>query len=175
MTHRRFASTGLAVALLTLAVLACADGNHREPQQYYVPRGYIGWVRVEFGVKDSPELPSKWFEPDQYYWFTESGLLRTSSKLYQGAASARYFYYAGNELTPLPENMEHGGVISWIVNKPDGSPTGLDFVTFFVGSEDEYNKHKNELLRYKVGDFKYVMDSIENLPHVGNIATSPTP
>jgi len=75
-------------------------------------------------------------------------------------------------VTPLPENMEHGGVISWIVNKPDGSPIGVDFVTFFIGSEEQYNQHKDELLRYKVGDFKYVMISVTDLPRVGNLAVS---
>jgi hypothetical protein len=172
MTGNRYASSALAAALLLLAGLACYDGPHREPQEYYIPKGYVGWVRVEYGVKGAPELPSKWFEPHQQYWFPESGLLRTSSQLYQGAASAHHFYYHGKEVTPLPENMEHGGVISWIVNKPDGSPIGMDFVTFFVGSEEQYNQHKDELERYKVGDLKYVMNNVADLPRVGNLAAS---
>jgi len=73
MTGNSRASSAVAAALFLLAVLACYDGPHREPQEYYIPKGYVGWVRVEFGVEGAPELPGKWFEPQQEYWFLSPG------------------------------------------------------------------------------------------------------
>ena len=163
----------LAVTFLSLVVLACREPGVRQPAVYCIPKGYVGWVRVEFNVKGAPELPTKWFQPQQYYWFPESGLLRTSSQLYQGAASAEFDYYVGKELTKLPDNIsDRGGVMSGLISKPDGSPIGADFITFFIGTAEDYAKHKDELERYRVGEYKYVMDGLDKLPRVGNLAAN---
>ena len=165
---RKSALTTL-LAFIFISSLRC-DGDHRMPAKIYVPEGYVGWVRIEYGVKGAPAQESHFFEHIEYQRFPPSGLLQTSTPLKQGAASAQYFSYSGRDEKPLSEDMIQGGTISWCVRKPDGSRLEVDFLTFFVGPKDEYEKRKQELLRLKVGDCKYVIKSLEDLPKVGNIS-----
>lgn len=73
---------------------------------------------------------------------TSVGLLQTSSELNDGAASANYFYYSGNEVKPLSQEMINGGIISFCVAKPDGSRWDKNFITYFVDPKVEYQKHE---------------------------------
>lgn len=41
--------------ILALAILGCERG-HRRPAKVYIPGGYIGWVRIEYGVQGVPKL-----------------------------------------------------------------------------------------------------------------------
>ena len=158
--------------LLTCIFMSSAscDSDHRMPAKIYIPDGYVGWVRIEYGVKGTPEQESHFFEHIEYQRFPSSGLLQTSTPLKQGAASAAYFSYSGASIKPLSEHMIQGGTISWCVRKPDGSRLDVQFVTFFVGSKEEYGKRKQEFERLKVGDCRYVVNSIKDLPKVGSIS-----
>lgn len=164
---RKSALTTL-LAFIFISSLRC-DGDHRMPAKIYVPEGYVGWVRIEYGVKGAPAQESHFFEHIEYQRFPPSGLLQTSTTLKQGAASAEYFSYAGSGIKPLSENLIHGGTISWCVKKPDGSRLDVEFDTFFVGPNEDYEQHKQELLKLKVGDCNYVVNSIDDLPKVGNV------
>ena len=121
-----------------------------------------------------PELERDFFGPWEYQRFPTSGLLQTSSELHHGAASANYFYYSSSDTRPLPYEMINGGTISWCVVRPDGERLEWDFVTFFVGPKEEYEKHKQELEQFKKGECKYVLNSLEDLPQVGNLSTTIT-
>ena len=160
----------LTLLLAYIVVLSAGcESEHRMPAKIYIPEGYIGWVRIEYGVKGTPEQESHFFEHIEYQRFPPSGLLQTSTTLKQGAASAEYFSYAGSGIKPLSENLIHGGTISWCVKKPDGSRLDVEFDTFFVGPNEDYEQHKQELLKLKVGDCNYVVNSIDDLPKVGNV------
>jgi hypothetical protein len=65
--------------------------------------------------------------------------------------------------------MINGGIISWCVARPDGTRFERDFITYFVGPNDEYEKHQHELEQFRKGDCKYVIDSLDDLPKVGSI------
>jgi hypothetical protein len=67
--------------------------------------------------------------------------------------------------------MIHGGLISWCAKKPDGSRLERDFVTFFVGPKEEYEKHENELERFRKEDCEYLLNSLDDLPKAGNFAS----
>ena len=121
------------LSIFTLLAAAACEEEHRRPANIYIPDGYVGWVRIEYGVKGAPALKTDFFGPWEYQWFPASGLLQTSSLLRDGAATARYFYYSGDKVTPLSEEMINGGVISWCVVKPDGSRFPRQFLTHFVG------------------------------------------
>ena len=158
----------IAFGILALAILGCESG-HRRPAKVYIPEGYIGWLRIEYGVPGAPKLKADYFGPWEYQRFPPSGLLQTSSELGDGAASEDSFYYSDDGNTkPIPRNMEHGGIISWCVRKPDGSRLERAFITYFIGPEEEYEKRKYELEQYKEGECKYVMKSLDDLPKVGS-------
>jgi len=158
-----FAACGLVI------VVGCQDhmDNYRRPAIYYIPEGYIGWVRVDYNIKDAPELPREGVS--QIFKIPPSGLLQTSSELKQGAATAEYFYYSGDSVRPMAEEDARGGLISWVVKNADGSHTDRQFLYFFVGSRKEYEKHKHEIARLKVDDFWHVVRSENDLPKVGNL------
>jgi Family of unknown function (DUF6843) len=165
-TAKRF----LIVVLILLASQVACEDDGRRPAKIYIPDGYIGWLRIEYAVKDAPALKADWFGPWEYQKFPPSGLLQTSSTLKNGAASADSFYYREDgSLEPLPHSMEHGGIISWCVVKPDGSRLEREFITYFIGPEQEYEKHKNELEQFRQADCRYVLESMEDLSKVGNI------
>ena len=161
----------LLMLLLTLILLSSAgcEGEHRRPANIYLPEGYVGWVRLEYDVQGAPELERDFIGPWEYQRFPPSGLLQTSSELHHGAASANYFYYSDNRATPLPHEMINGGIISGCVERSDGTNLERNFQTFFVGPKEEYKQHKQELERFRKADCKYVINSLEDLPKVGNL------
>lgn len=159
----------LLLVVLLLSAAGC-EGEHRRPAEIYFPDGYVGWVRIEYGVPGAPALKRDFFGPMEYQRFPKSGLIQTSSKLYDGAASVHYYYYSDHDEKPLPYEMVNGGVISWCVKKPDGTRLDREFLTDFVGPKEEYEKHKHELERFRKGDCDYVINSLEDLPKVGNLS-----
>jgi hypothetical protein len=159
----------LLIPILVAGLAACEEDGRR-PAKIYIPDGYVGWVRIEYGVANAPELKTDMFGPWEYQWFPPSGLLQTSSILQNGAASAdSFFYQQDGSLKDLPQNMEHGGIISWCVKKPDGSRLEREFITYFIGPEAEYEKHKHELEQFRKDDCKYVINSLDDLPKTGNL------
>jgi uncharacterized protein DUF6843 len=151
-----------------LSLTGCEE-EHKRPANIYIPDGYVGWVRLEYGVQGAPELKRDFFGPWEYQRFPPSGLLQTSSKLYDGAASANYFYYSSSGDKPLPHEMINGGLISWCVSRPDGTRLERDFDTFFVGPKEEYEKHKQELERFRKGECRIVINSLDDLPKPANL------
>ena len=152
-----------------MGLMAC-EYHGRRPAKVYIPDGYVGWVRIEYGVANAPRLETDTLGPWEYQRFPPTGLLQTSSILKDGAASAdTYYYQEDGSLKEFPRNMEHGGIISWCVRKPDGSRIERQFITYFVGPETQYEKHKNELEQFRKGDCNYVINSLGDLPKVGNL------
>ena len=160
----------LLFMLILLSTAAC-ESEHRRPANIYIPEGYVGWVRIEYGVEGAPELERDFLGPWEYQRFPPSGLLQTSTELHHGAASANYFSYSENGERPLPYEMINGGIISWCAERPDGTDLDRHFLTFFVGPKEEYQKHQHELEQFRKGDCKYVMNSLDDLPKVGNLRT----
>ena len=159
----------LLLLLALLSQVGC-EAEHQRPANIYIPDGYVGWVRIEYGVPNAPKLQRDYFGPWEYQRFPPSGLLQNSSELYDGAASENYFYYSGSNIKRLPDALINGGIISWCVRKPDGSRLERNFITYFVGPKEEYEKHEQELERLRKGDCQYVTSSLDELPKVGNLS-----
>ena len=167
--RRRRKRLALLLTVICLSLAGCEE-EHRRPAKVYVPEGYVGWLRIEYGVQGKPKLPTDFFDAWEHQWFPASGLLQTSSPLRDGAVTINYFYYSGKQTKPLPDDMVNGELISWCVKKPDGSQLERDFFIFFVGPKPEYEKHKDELDRFRKGDCRFVVNGFTDLPKVQNLA-----
>ena len=111
----------LALLLLWSILAACNDSPKRSAH-IQIPDGYVGWVRIEFGVPNTPALKT-----DSNGWEFQrvlpSGLLQTSSepKDMNAVAGRDYSYYSSDHLKPLPESLINGWAMNNCFAKPDGS------------------------------------------------------
>jgi hypothetical protein len=134
----------LPLTLLLICCLvpsACVIEPHSMPATYLFPEGYIGWVRVDFNVEGTPELPIE--NGRQIYQFPPSGYLRTSSKLeYSRGRDVKYFYYSGDSRHPLRETAHGRGGMIWFggSNALEENPKE-SYQYIFVGLEDVYERH----------------------------------
>ena len=127
------------------AIAACQE-KQRRPSRYLIPEGYVGWVRINFRVKDAPPIP---IEDGRYLFkFPPSGLIETSSDIEYGWAKDDYFYYSGDARRKLVETgwgeggMVWAGATGWSGNNFE-ERTNVNAV-FFVGTEEEYRKYGHE-------------------------------
>lgn len=109
-------------AILQLAVLAGCGHAHtpdRPPELVLLPDGFVGWVRLDYGVEGAPPLPRE--GESVVLRFPDDGYLKTSSVL-KGSYGLRVVqYYAGERRVPLPDAFHAtGGFTTW---KPDDKVT----------------------------------------------------
>ncbi len=156
--------------LLALAIFSSGcEGAKNQRARVYIREGYYGWVRIEYGVKGAPVVPVVSLFQRYYPAFPSSGLLQTSSELGRDFAGVEIYYGTAMEVRPVPENMIHGRVSDLNVTRPDGSRFDKKFETISIGPADVYEKHRNELERFKKSNDEYVIPKFEDLPRVGDI------
>jgi hypothetical protein len=152
---------------LSLISVGCGEADKRKA--VYISESYYGWIRIEYGVKGAAPLPSISFFRRHYPYFSDSGLLQTSSELKRDVDSVEIYYGTAMEVRPVPAHMIHGRISSLSVIRPDGAPSEREFETAFIGSADEYEKYRHELERFQRSNDKYVIPEFADLPKVGNI------
>jgi hypothetical protein len=133
--RRAIVVASLAVGLLPLGCFR----PKRAPVTYEIPRGYVGWVRIEFEQPEAASLPKR--EGRLVIRIPPSGVLRTSSSFEVGWARDRYLAYSVQGVTELPLTGWGGGGMIW--GQFNGTGTGEHGRThemFFVGSEAAYNE-----------------------------------
>ena len=135
----------MLLALVAACFVAGCDG--RTPTHYIIPDGYVGWVRVDygvneshapgFGVKKAPSLPMR--NGAIIVELPASGHLVTSTDMQFGSAPDQFFYTKNGKLTPLSQAHDSGMV--W--NKFNGRLAGAASQTkiFFIGSHADYMAH----------------------------------
>ena len=137
------------VTMLLALVAAClvAGCDARTPTHYIIPDGYVGWVRVDygvneshapgFGVKKALSLPMR--NGAIIVELPASGHLVTSTDMQFGSAPDQFFYTRNGKLTPLSQAHDSGMV--W--NKFNGRLAGAASQTeiFFIGSHADYMAH----------------------------------
>ena len=109
--------------------------HRRPPLRYLIPAGYVGWVRIEYGVAGASPLPR-----EGKYWIirlAQDGGARTSSRLPEGWGRDQFFYDSGSGRQPLSNAGWCKGGMIW------GEATALDadarqIQKFFVGNEDQF-------------------------------------
>lgn len=146
--ERIFAGIGtlvIAAMLVSLAAWSHASDDKQEnrPANFLIPKGYVGWVRVEFGVSRFPTLP---LENEEYLCVVPpTGVLRTSSKMRHGSREDRYYYYSDGERQELLSNRQDGtgciwGKISGAVSDSSGEKNEKEYEEFFVGTEQQFRQ-----------------------------------
>ena len=147
-------SLNLLLVLCLTSISATCQDQTRRPSRYLIPEGYVGWVRIDFNIKDAPPLP---IENGSYLFkFPDSGRILTSSDMEYGAASDEYYYYAGDDRKSLRGSGWGGGGMIWAGF--NGGQQGAKEVHqyFFIGTEAQLKefgwKEKDEQHTYpKVG------------------------
>ena len=143
-------------ALVALAVCLPACLSNRHPDRYLIPEGYVGWVRVDFGISEAP--PVALSGGKRIFRFPADGRLRTSSLFEEGWAKDEYAYYStrGNRAIAIT-GWGEGGMIWGSFNG------GRSYLFFFVGSEEQYRANVGTENREGTGARE------GNLPKVGSI------
>jgi Family of unknown function (DUF6843) len=132
------------VTLLLASSLIGADLKERlHPYQYVIPKGYVGWVRVDFNVKEAAPLSLQ----GNYYILRipPSGHLQTSSDDGYGIAGDDYYYECIGKKQRLVISQGKNACMIWgnfqgPATLSDATP--YKFRYFFVGLREEYQKYE---------------------------------
>jgi uncharacterized protein DUF6843 len=124
---------------LAVFVVGCPFGETRVASRYLIPKGYVGWVRLEMGVDGAP--PATLHDGLYEFQFPVEGLLKTSSRMESGWAKDQYSYYSssGTEKLRLTGWGEGGSIWGGVV-EGSGKRTAE---MFFVGTEQQYRGWQN--------------------------------
>lgn len=122
------------LATFLLLFLSASGSFCQSKKEYYedylIPDGYIGYVRVMHEVKDAPPLPVE--NGRAVFKFDESGILKTSDQANIGWIYPKYYYYTDRSKTLLPDKSRgEGGMIY------DKGIVNVKILEFFVGTEDQ--------------------------------------
>ena len=133
------------VVLLWLPLCSC---RWHKAEYVFLPDGFVGWVRIDYSVKDSPPLP----ESDGHLVVEVAGEARvkTSTPMLTGISNDRYFYRKGGTTQLLaiasPDGSAEGMVrgLHYTVSQKADPREEEHFRTFFVGDIASFKKAQNE-------------------------------
>lgn len=79
----------------------------RTPRNYFIPKGYEGWVTVKYEKEGAPPLP----EVDGAYELIipSNGLLETSTAFRDGWSRDTYFWKSGESTEEIPKSVDVNG------------------------------------------------------------------
>ena len=156
----------LSSIMLSLLFVLCGGSSLVEGQnidkhryhRYLIPEGYVGWVRVDFNVKEAPPLPTEGGYPTLK--IPLSGRLETSSDDDFGVLYEAFYYFSEENQYRLPVKTSEDSCMIWgqfqgpvVTDEVTDRPRKFRY--FFVGPEAEYDK-------YKCGEDKPCLDREED-------------
>lgn len=165
--------------LLLLFLNSCSDGNRRHHTNIYIPEGYVGWIRVEYGVEGAEPLPVEWRLPPPMLWNREiipdSGLLKTSTRLLH-TVGGKFYFYDGDIVRRAPAAIELCHMTSLYNFEFTDPNEKREFITYFIGPESEEYRC-DEMERFKTGKRfpVYAAHNFAELPVVGNLRAQVSP
>ena len=110
--------------------------HRRSPERYFVPAGYTGWDRIDFGLSTALPLPIE--NGRRILKLDAHGALATSDNPRSGHAKDEFFAATAGGLQPLLYlGVCKGGTI-WGFETLTDDRTGRPFTRFFVGTEGAY-------------------------------------
>jgi hypothetical protein len=110
------------------------------PSRFLVPSGFVGWVLLDYQVKDAAPAPT---EGDvKLFKFSPNGRLATSSPGPDRGAADQFFYYSPDgSLAEIPTDYRNGNGLIW--GEHQGTRDGLlAQLGFFVGTEQQFKKYQ---------------------------------
>jgi len=108
--------------------------------KFLVPEGYIGWVLLDYEVKDAEPVSTE--NGLEVFRFPANGILETSSTGPQRGAEDTYLYYTKNgSVREITTDYRSGKGMIW--GQHEGTRNGtLSQFGFFVGTEQQYKKYQ---------------------------------
>ena len=93
------------VTVMAILTTGCKEGKKGIADRYLIPDGYIGEIRVEYGVKNTPALPLE--EGRHLLVIPRSGSLQTSTQMdWRWCDISDYYYVKGNQRRRIPDQIE---------------------------------------------------------------------
>jgi hypothetical protein len=136
--------SSLILAVVSILAAGQQKKERLHPYQYLIPNGYVGWIRVDFYVKDAPAaLP---IEGDYHVVkIPATGHFQTSTEDAYGLLGDVYYYECGSRPQRLVIAQGKGACRIWgnfqgAATLSDGTP--YTFRYFFVGPKEEYQKYE---------------------------------
>lgn len=142
--------SGVLAGIAGIALFMSQGCDHwRRPEVVLVPSGYVGWVRISYGVEGEPALQVQ--RGAYQIVVPQSGRIATSSPMASGLAHDEYYYVD-----------EHGQKrllkIALAVDSTDGSIRAMHYFTipklenqqarqfrvFFVGTTADYQQARKD-------------------------------
>jgi len=139
--RRAVGVAGIALAVGLASWIAFAlRGSSRRASRFMIPDGYVGWVKVEFGVPCAPPLP---MEGGKYVVrFSPSGFLKTSTPEQSSGGRDSYYYYSDSGTHALADRTSGTGSLIWgqFHSQAFGSSGKHTYEQFFVGTEQQFKE-----------------------------------
>ncbi len=143
---RRSLRRAVGVAIVALAVGLTSwiafsiRASNRAASRFMIPDGYVGWVKVEFGVSGAPPLP---MENGHYIVrLPGSGVLKTSTPEQPRSGKNSYYYYSDDHRRELPDRASGARSLIWgqFYGQSFGSSGKHAYEQFFVGTEQQFKE-----------------------------------
>ena len=110
--------------------------HRRPPERYLIPAGFTGWVRIDYGQRNAPPLPTE--DGRRLLKLDAQGTIATSSDPQFGHGKDDFFYYDASHRTPLSSAGVCKGGMIWELQTLVAPRTSMPFTRFFVGTEEQY-------------------------------------
>lgn len=135
----------LGCGLSVVAVCLAGGATKRPPNLFLVPDGYVGWLEVQYGVKDTPKLIVK--GGYRIYPFPRTGFIKTSSSQLYGLSKDKICYLTPKGQKELFRGSANTGAMVWGDryaggNGGSGAYTAAQYV--FIGSAKQFQKVEND-------------------------------
>ncbi len=118
-------------------IYSAACEEKRTPSRFLIPKDYVGWVQIDYEVKDAPPVT---LEDGRFFFkFPSSGRIQTASKHEFGWAGDDYYFYSGENREEIKVTSSGNGGLIW------GGGTGSNSSSAnlwhaFVGTEEQFKK-----------------------------------
>jgi hypothetical protein len=137
------------LACVWAALITAGCYRARPTEIILIPKGFTGWIRIDYGVPGSPPVKKNWGE--YLVPIPWSGRLSTSTPLGEGLAEDKYYEVDQSGRRQLIQVEYDGGrpgrgvrsvSLGGIVCEPGKGQ--IDSRVFFVGTAAEYQKNSTD-------------------------------
>lgn len=112
--------------------------------RFLIPEGYVGWIRIDFGISGTAPLPMQ----DGFYVFkiSETGRFQTSSRDLLDSRRNEFFYYSGDTKYRLRQGGPREQRLVQVEFSGPGighrDPVPSRYRYIFIGPSDVFNKYQ---------------------------------